>query len=164
MTQVADVMTRGVRAISPQDSMLLAAQAMEELDVGVLPVCEGEAVVGMVTDRDIAIRGVAQRLPHETQIRDLMSTQVACVYEDELIDEVNTKMQEAQVRRLPVLDRKEHLVGMLSLGDLAAKDDTDQAGMTLSSISEPAAPSRSGLSSAGGGADEPVGRGGASSS
>jgi CBS domain-containing protein len=157
MTQVADLMTRGVRTMKPQDSMLLAAQAMEELDVGALPVCDGEEVVGVVTDRDITIRGVAQNRPQDTQLSELMSTEVECVYEDESIDEVNMKMQNAQVRRLPVLDRQKHLVGMLSLGALAAKDDFDQAGATLSAVSEPAAPSREGLSaasgSAGGGAD-----------
>jgi CBS domain-containing protein len=157
MTQVADLMTRGVRTMKPQDSMLLAAQAMEELDVGALPVCDGEEVVGVVTDRDITIRGVAQNRPQDTQLSELMTPHVECVYEDESIDEVNVKMQRAQVRRLPVLDREKHLVGMLSLGDLAAKDDIDQAGATLSAVSEPAAPNREGLSqasgNAGGGAD-----------
>jgi CBS domain-containing protein len=157
MTQVADVMTRGVRSMTPQDSMLLAAQAMEEMNVGVLPVCDGDKVVGMVTDRDIAIRGVAQSRSQDTPLRELMTPDVQCIYEDESIDEVNIKMQTAQVRRLPVLDREKHLVGMLSLGDLAAKDDIDQAGATLTAVSEPAAPNREGLSqasgNAGGGAD-----------
>jgi CBS domain-containing protein len=143
MTQVADVMTRGVRTMSPTDSLMFAAKAMEELDVGVMPVCDGERLVGMVTDRDITIRGVAHGCPIEsTPLRDVMSPQVEYVYEDQTIEEVTEQMQDAQIRRLPVLDRQEQLVGILSLGDIAAKADSDQAGQALTDISEPAQPAR----------------------
>jgi CBS domain-containing protein len=136
-------MTRGVRTMSPSDSLMFAAKAMEELDVGAIPVCEGDRVVGMVTDRDITIRGVAHGCPIETTpLRDVMSSQVQCVYEDQSIEEVASRMQDAQIRRLPVLDRQDHLVGILSLGDLATKAGTETAGEALSEISEPGEPDR----------------------
>jgi len=140
MTQVSDLMTSDVRSISPRDSMRHAACAMDEWNVGLLPVCDGNSVVGVVTDRDIATRGVARGRPLDTQVSELMSSRVECIYADESIDNVNIKMQRTQVRRLPVIDRSKRLVGMLSLGDLATKDDFDQAGATLTAISQPAAP------------------------
>lgn len=143
MIRVAQVMTRGVRTMSPSDSLMFAAKAMEDLDVGAIPVCEGDRVVGMVTDRDITIRGVAHGCPIDTTpLRDVMSSQVRCVYEDQSVDEVSRQMQDAQIRRLPVLDRRDQLVGILSLGDLATKADAGTAGEALSEISEPAQPDR----------------------
>ncbi len=153
MTQVADVMTRGVRTLMPHDTVVLAAQAMEELDVGAIPVCDGGRVVGLVTDRDIVIRAVAQNLPIDTtHLEALMSTGVECVYEDDDLTEVSAKMQQSQIRRLPVLDRDERLTGMLSLGDLAVKGGTGEAAEALADISEPARPARGGLSAASGAA------------
>lgn len=144
MKCVKDVMTSGVRTLGPQDSLVLAAQAMEELDVGVLPVCDGQRIVGMVTDRDIVIRGIAQNLPiGSTRLEDVMSAQVEWVFEDEGLAEAAAKMQQLQIRRLPVLDHDKRLVGILSLGDLAAKGDVQQAGAALADISEPARPTRS---------------------
>ncbi|RZI84465.1 MAG: CBS domain-containing protein, partial [Rubrivivax sp.] len=144
MTQVAEVMTRGVRSMMPGDSLQLAAQAMDELNVGVIPVCDGDQLIGMVTDRDITVRGVAQGLPADsTPIREVMSENVRCVFEDQSIDEATAQMQSAQVRRLPVLDREKRLVGILALGDVAAKTDDECAGEALSNISEPAEPDRS---------------------
>ncbi len=143
MKQVKDVMTRGVRTLGPGDSMVLAAQAMEELDVGAVPVCDGQRILGMVTDRDIVVRGVAQDLaPGKTRLEDVMSAQVEWVFEDEGLTEVAAKMQQLQIRRLPVLDRDKRLVGILSLGDLAARGDVQQAGAALADISEPARPTR----------------------
>ncbi|MCY7314434.1 MAG: CBS domain-containing protein [Rubrivivax sp.] len=152
-TRVADLMTRGVRSMSPTDTVQLAAQAMDELGVGVIPVCDGGRVVGLVTDRDIAIRVVAQGLPIEsTKLSEVMSEGVECVREDDGVDAVRQRMQEAQIRRLPVLDDQGQLVGMLSLGDLAAKDDAEEAGEALAAISEPAEPDRSASSAASGSA------------
>lgn len=149
MTQVAEVMTRGVRSMAPTDNLQLAAKAMDEMNVGVIPVCDGDRLVGMVTDRDITVRGVAQgRQADRTPLREVMSPDVLCVHEDDELEDVTAKMQDAQIRRLPVLDRNDRLVGMLSLGDLAAKGDIAQAGVALSDISEPAAPDRSGSSAA----------------
>ncbi len=143
MTQVADVMTRDVRTLSPKDSMLLAAQAMEELNVGSVPVCDGEQLLGMVTDRDITIRGVAHGKPADsTPLRDVMSTGVRWCFEDDSIDKVVDEMRDAKIRRLPVVDRDKHLVGILSLGDVAAKADSFEAGEALADISEPAEPER----------------------
>jgi len=143
MTQVADVMTRGVRTLSPQDSMLRAAKAMEELNVGSVPVCDGEQLLGMVTDRDITIRGVAHGKPAEsTPLSDVMSKGVRWCFEDDSIDKVVDEMRDSKIRRLPVVDRDKHLVGILSLGDVAAKADSFEAGEALADISEPSEPER----------------------
>src|SRR3954454_5551280 len=121
MTTVADVMTRGVRTMSPQDSVVLAAQAMDELNVGVIPVCEGEKLVGMVTDRDIVVRGVAQQADTKTmKLADVMSTNVRCVHEQDDLDEVLSQMAQTQIRRMPVVDGNDRLVGIVSIGDIAA--------------------------------------------
>ena len=154
MTTVAEVMTRGVRSMSPQDPVVAAAQAMDELNVGVIPVCEGEKVVGMVTDRDIVVRGVAQQAdPKTMKLADVMSTNVRCVHEDDDIDDVLSQMADAQIRRLPVVDKNDKLVGIVSLGDIAAKDpeDEEDIAMSLGDISTPAEPDRSGQSKPGGG-------------
>jgi CBS domain-containing protein len=164
MTQVSDVMTRGVRSLSPRDSVVKAAQAMQELDVGAIPVCNEERLVGIVTDRDLVVRGLAQaRLDANTTIDQVMSRQPLWCFENQPIDDVMAYMQKSQVRRVPVIDQDNHLVGMVSLGDLAVKSDEQQAGRALRSISEPAQPDRSHLSqasgAAGGGASEtPRGR------
>jgi CBS domain-containing protein len=146
MTTVADVMTRGVRSMSPQDPVTLAAQVMDELNVGVIPICEGDKVIGMVTDRDIVVRGVAQKADTRSmKLADVMSTDVRCAHEDDDIDEVLGKMAHTQIRRMPVVDRQEHLVGIVSLGDIAAKDPEDEQDIALSlgDISSPAEPDRS---------------------
>jgi CBS domain-containing protein len=153
MTTVADVMTRGVRSMSPSDSVARAAQAMDELNVGVIPVCEGDKLVGMVTDRDIIVRGVAQeRDIKSTKLADVMSTNVRCAKEDQDIDEVLSQMAETQIRRMPVVDKQERLVGIVSLGDIADKDSGDEAPLanSLSGISSPAQPDRSGQPQASG--------------
>ncbi len=150
-THVSDVMTRGVRALSPKDTVVMAAQAMQELDVGAIPVCNDERLVGIVTDRDLVLRGVAQaRLDGNTPIDDVMSRQPLWCFEDQPVDDVLAYMRKAQVRRVPVIDRENRLVGMVSLGDLAFKGDEDLAGSALRSISEPSRPDRSHQSQASG--------------
>lgn len=105
MTRIADVMTRGVRAMTPSDSVQFAAQAMDELNVGALPVCDGDKLVGMVTDRDIAVRCVAQGLPgDQTQVEQILSANVRFCREDQTLEEAVEMMQAAGIRRLPVLD------------------------------------------------------------
>lgn len=155
MTTVADVMTRGVRTMAPSDTVVRAAQAMDELNVGVIPVCDGRKLVGMVTDRDIVVRGVAQEQDARTlKLADVMSTNVRCAREDEDVDEVLHQMAGSQIRRMPVVDGQQQLVGIVSLGDIAAKvvnDDEDVAG-SLGEISMPAAPDRSSQSQASGAA------------
>jgi CBS domain-containing protein len=159
MTQVSDVMTRGVRALSPRDSVVRAAQAMQELDVGAIPICNEERLVGIVTDRDLVVRGLAQGCDATTPIDQVMSRQPLWCFEDQPIDDVMAYMRKSQVRRVPVIDKDNHLVGMVSLGDVAVKSDEQMAGQALRSISEPAQPDRSHLSqasgAAGGGASEP---------
>ena len=153
MTTVADVMTRGVRSMNPSDPVVLAAQAMDELNVGVIPVCEGEKLVGMVTDRDIVVRGVAQEAdPKSLKLADVMSTNVRCAMEDEDVDDVLSEMADSQIRRMPVVDEQQRLVGIISLGDIAAKhpDDEGDVGMSLGDISSPAEPDRSSQSKASG--------------
>jgi CBS domain-containing protein len=153
MAQVREAMTRGVRSMAPDDSVLLAAQAMSELDVGVIPVCEGERLVGMVTDRDIVLRAVAQDCaPSKTSLSSVMSTQTCWCFEDAEVEEANERMREAQIRRMPVLDHDKRLVGMLSLGDVATKSDMGEAATTLEAVSVPSRPDRSHQSAASGAA------------
>lgn len=145
MTQVAEVMTRGARFMSPQDTLQHAAQIMSDLNVGAIPVCEDDRVVGMLTDRDIVVRAVAQNLPVDrTPLSDVMSSDdLQYCYDDDPIEEVSEKMEMAQIRRLPVVDHEQHLVGIVSLGDVATKADSDEATQTLAEISEPSQPDRS---------------------
>lgn len=143
MGRVSELMTRGVHVMSPGDTLQAAARAMDELNVGAIPVCEGERVVGLVTDRDIVVRGVAQGLPMaDTPLSEVMSAPVRCCHEDDSLADVTGLMGSVQLRRVPVLDRDDRLVGMLSLGDVAAKAGPQEAGGALSDISDPAEPDR----------------------
>ncbi|TFY96278.1 CBS domain-containing protein [Ramlibacter rhizophilus] len=158
MATVADVMTRGVRSLKPEDSVVQAAQAMDELNVGVIPVCKGDRLVGMVTDRDIVVRGVSRGVSlQDCKLSDVMSGHVRTVRENDDVDDVLAEMSSAQIRRMPVVDANDMLVGIVSLGDIAAKggDDEAEIGMSLGDISEPAEPDRSGERSASAGAAKP---------
>ena len=147
MTTVADVMTRGVRTLRPDDTVVQAAQAMDELNVGVIPVCDGDKLVGMVTDRDIVIRGVAAGGELNTmKLADVMSGHVRCAKEGDDVEQVLSEMAEAQIRRLPVVDANQRLVGIVTLGDIAAKNpegDEMEVAASLGDISSPAEPDRS---------------------
>jgi len=135
--KVRDIMTREVKIESPADALQSAAQLMEKNDFGMVPVGENDRLVGMLSDRDITVRGVARGLaPDRATVRDVMTTDVKYVYDDESVDDVSRHMSELQVRRLPVLNREKRLVGIVSLGDLAVKDPSD-AGEALQSISQP---------------------------
>jgi CBS domain-containing protein len=147
MATVEDVMTRDVRSMSPQQTLCEAAKLMDELNVGVVPVCEGDRLVGVVTDRDIVVRGLARDLdPLQAQLSDVMSGHVRTARPDDDVDEVLSEMANAQIRRMPVVDGNEKLVGILSIGDIAAKspDDEGDVAMSLGDISSPAEPDRSG--------------------
>lgn len=164
MNQVADAMTRGVRTICPSDTLTQAAQAMTELDIGALPVCDGERLLGMVTDRDIVVRGVAQGCANDQAcVSEVMTEEAEWCYADEPTEKVWERMRSQQIRRLPVVDRDKRLVGMISLGDLAVKARDADLSQTLEGISTPAEPDRSGQSqasgSAGGGAASDKARG-----
>jgi CBS domain-containing protein len=146
MTTVAKVMTRGVRTLRPDDTVVQAARAMDELNVGVIPICDGDKLVGLVTDRDIVLRGVATEGElRSMKLSDVMSAMVRCAREDDEVDRVLSEMAEAQIRRMPVVDGNQRLVGIVSLGDIAAKDPGDEVhvGMSLGEISSPAEPDRS---------------------
>lgn len=140
MTQVSQVMSRDVRTLAPNETVMKAAQAMQELDVGVIPVCNGRKLVGMVTDRDIVLRGVAKGcVVDQAQLEDVMSKDPEWCFEDQTIEEVSAKMRDSQIRRVPVVDHDKQLVGMLSLGDIATRTHTEaETGETLEEISKPA--------------------------
>lgn len=146
MKQVADVMTPGARTLSPKDSCLQAAQTMKELDIGSLPVCDGQRLVGMVTDRDIVVRAVAQQRP-EASLGEIMSHDPLYCHADEPVYQALQTMRNAQVRRLPVVDRDKRLVGMIALGDIATEGDDASAGEAIRGISEPSNPQRSSTAS-----------------
>jgi CBS domain-containing protein len=142
MMNVGDVMTHGVVVTSPDDTVQTAAQTMVDLDTGVLPIGENDRLIGMLTDRDLSTRIVAEaRDATTTVVRDVMSPEVHCCFEDESVEEAADKMSRWQVRRLPVLNRQHRVVGIVSLGDLAREATPEIAGGVLSGISE--APGRS---------------------
>lgn len=135
--KVSDKMTRNLRVASPDDTIQQAARSMAECDAGVLPVGQDDRLVGMVTDRDIAVRGVAEGKALDAKVRDVMTPDVKYCFEDEDLDQVARKMGEQQVRRLPVMDRNKRLVGILSLGDVAMGEGPKPAGDALSGVSRP---------------------------
>ena len=133
---INEVMTRDVKIAAPTDDLQHAAQLMEKDDFGSLPVGENDRLVGMLSDRDIAIRAVARGLsPQECTVRDIMSGDVKYVFDDESIEDAAKMMGQLQVRRLPVLNRDKRLVGIVSLGDLALSK-AKPAGDALKSISK----------------------------
>lgn len=117
--KVKDCMTREVRLVGPDETIAEAARAMAESDCGALPVATPDRLVGMITDRDIAVRGIAAGLGPETKVSDVMSREVMYCYEDDATDDVLMNMGDIQVRRLPVVDGDKKLVGIISLSDLA---------------------------------------------
>ena len=135
--KVSEVMTRDVQTIRPDQTAREAASFMLNADAGSIPVTEGERLVGMITDRDIAVRGVAKGNGPETPVRDLMTSDCICAREDDGVEEIASKMSEAQVRRLPVIDSSEKLCGIVSLGDLSRETDNDTAGQALEGVSQP---------------------------
>jgi CBS domain-containing protein len=137
MSKIADIMSTDVRTVQPQDSLRRAAQCMQELDVGALPVCDGERLLGMVTDRDIAVRAIADGLnPDEACVSDIMTPDVAFCTADQDAEEAKRLMGARQVRRLPVIDDDRRLVGIVSLGDLATRQ-TGHIDRAVREISEP---------------------------
>src|SRR3954469_16112178 len=121
--RVSEAMTREVRVANPDQSIREVARIMAEIDAGAMPVGDNERLVGMITDRDIAIRAVAEGKGPDTPVRDVMSTeQVLYCYEDEDLDKVAKNMSEQQVRRMPVVNREKRLVGIVSLGNIAQSE------------------------------------------
>jgi CBS domain-containing protein len=135
--QLNRIMTEYVEVIALETSIEEAAMQMRSLDVGVLPVCDGDRLVGMLTDRDITVRVVADgRDPKTTTVEEAMTRQVVYCFEDQDTEEAERIMEKNQIRRLPVLDRDKRVVGIVSLGDLAVKNDENRAGTTLERVSE----------------------------
>jgi len=135
--RVSDAMTSAVRMTKPQQTIAEAARTMAEIDAGALLVGDGDRIVGMLTDRDIAVRAVAQGKGPETPVSEVMSKEVLYCFSDQSLDEVLQNMADTKVRRMPVLNRDKRMVGILSLGDVALVDDPDLTGEALSEISEP---------------------------
>ena len=137
MATIAQIMSPSPQAIGPEASLHHAAELMRDLDIGALPVCNGKRLLGMVTDRDIAVRGVASGLlPDEACVSDVMTQEVQWCTEDQDSEEVMRLMGQSQVRRVPVINVDRELVGIVSLGDLA----TRQSGHTDTALREISAP------------------------
>jgi CBS-domain-containing membrane protein len=140
--RIAEVMTRDVKVIGPERSVREAARLMDNLNVGSLPVCDGERLVGMITDRDITVRATAVgEDPDQTQVKEIMTDDVRWCFEDDEVNDVVRTMGDVQIRRVPVVDRAKRLVGIVALGDLATEraEGTEEA---LRNISEPSEPDR----------------------
>ena len=138
--KVRDVMTRGAECIGPDDTLQQAARRMKDLDVGPLPVCDSDRLAGMITDRDIVVRCIAEGGdPRTAKVRDAMSEGVCFCFEDDDVQDAARQMRDRQIRRLVVLDRNKRLAGVVSLGDLAieAGGVSDVAGKTLEAVSQP---------------------------
>ncbi|MCK1477000.1 CBS domain-containing protein [Bradyrhizobium sp. 197] len=133
---VRDAMTRDAKVAKPQDTVQAAAELMSELDVGLLPVGTGDRLVGMITDRDIAIRAIGKGRGPDTPVAEAMTSDVKYCFEDEDVEAACQSMGDLQVRRLPVLNRDKRLVGIVSLGDVARSEDAS-AGAALAQISQP---------------------------
>jgi CBS domain-containing protein len=134
--RVSDAMTCEVHIAHPEQSLREVAQFMAELDVGALPVEENGRLVGMITDRDIAVRAVAKDKPPSTRVRDVMSRRIVYCYDDERIDHAAHNMSDFQMRRLPVVNREKELVGIISLADIATKRGSKAAGEAVVGISQ----------------------------
>ena len=135
--KISDVMTSEEQTIGPNQTAREAAAFMLSADAGSIPVTEGDQLIGMITDRDIAVRGVAKGHGPDTPVRDLMSSDIICANIDDDLGAVASKMSEAQVRRLPVIDEQQRLCGIVSLGDLSRESEGEQATQALEGVSQP---------------------------
>jgi CBS domain-containing protein len=134
--RVGEIMTRDVLMANPGQRLREVAAEMEKHDVGILPVADNDRLVGMVTDRDIAVRGISHGLGPEATVRDVMSAEVKYCFEDDDIDDLAQNMADEQIRRLPVLNDEKRLVGIISLGDLAVSRDGNASEVALCGISQ----------------------------
>ncbi len=142
--QVKDLMTLDVEVVRPDTPLREAAEKMRSLNVGVMPVCDGTKLLGMLTDRDITVRATALgRDPNSTTVGDTMTPDVAFCYEDQDVSEVAELMQQLQVRRIPIVNRAKELVGIVSLGDIAVDSNNDKlSSQVIEDVSQPARPER----------------------
>ena len=138
MQKLKDLMSRDVKVISPDMSIREAAKEMRDGDFGMLPVGENDRMIGTISDRDIAIRAVAEGKDTGTKVRDVMSEGIAWAFEDDSVEEAAKIMSKRQVRRLPVVNRDKRLVGIVALGDFAVESsEIRPAAEALSEISKP---------------------------
>ena len=135
--KVNEAMTNDVMLVNPDQSIREAAQMMIEIDAGALPVAENDHLVGMITDRDIAVRAVAHGKAPNTKVREIMSGEVLYCFDDEELTHVSRNMSDMKVRRLPVVNRDKRLVGVISFGDLARNEQPTTVGRAASRLSEP---------------------------
>ena len=134
--KVSEVMTRDVQTVRPDQPVQEAASFMLSADAGSIPVIDGNRLIGMITDRDIAVRGIAKGYGPDTPVRELMTDDIICARHDDDVDDIASKMSEAQVRRLPVIDDQERLCGIVSLGDLSRGADEDAAREALEGVTQ----------------------------
>ena len=137
MRKISEVMTTNVKVVRPDDTVENAARMMADLDVGAIPVCDGKRLQGMITDRDITIRATAEGRGGDTPVSDVMTTDVVWCTEQDDTQEVLSRMGDAQIRRIPVVDQDRNLVGIVALGDLAVEDE-ENVDEALRDISMPA--------------------------
>ena len=135
--KVSEVMTRDVQTVSPDQPVQEAASFMLSADAGSIPVTQGDRLIGMITDRDIAVRGVAKGYGPDTPVRELMTDDIVTARLDDDTDDIAARMSSAQVRRLPVIDDQERLCGIVSLGDLTQKGSDSAAEQALEGVTEP---------------------------
>jgi CBS domain-containing protein len=137
--KLRDIMTKQVQEVPPEATLQEAAQLMKSIDTGALPVCDHHRLIGMITDRDITIRGTASgQSPQQAHVSDVMTNDLIFCYEDEDVEEAARLMEARQIRRLPVLDRSKRLVGIVSLGDIAVRQHNDAlSGEVLEQVSQP---------------------------
>ena len=136
--KIAECMSRDVQVVNPDQPIREAAQFMLSNDAGAMPVCEGDKLIGMLTDRDIAVRAVAEGRGPDTPVREAMTDHIDYCYDDDEIEDVALRMSDSQVRRFPVLSREENkLVGIVSLGDLSRSEQGEAAKVALDGITDP---------------------------
>lgn len=141
--KIREIMTPDAQCIGPDETLVEAASLMRQLDVGVLPVCDGEEVVGMITDRDITIRAVAEGCdPNQSRVGEVMTPGTVFVYDDQSVDETVHILERHQIRRAPVMTREKKIVGIVSLGDIAVGANAALSGEALKFVSQPAEPVR----------------------
>ena len=137
--KIKEVMTRAVESVRPDQTLQEAAAKMKSLDVGPMPVTEGDRLVGMLTDRDIVVRAVADgRDARTTKVRDAMTSDVVCCKEDDDVNDAATKMKDRQIRRIVVVDAQQRLAGIVSLADIAVNtSDEKMSGRIVEEVSKP---------------------------
>ena len=137
--KLSEIMTREVAILQPDDSLQFAAKKMRDLNIGFLPVCDGEDLIGVISDRDIIIRALAEGMDGSIMLgRDMMTTPAIYCFDDQDVSEAAQIMEENQIRRLVVISREDNrLVGIVSLGDLARTEPVDRSGKVLQKVSAP---------------------------